>query len=68
MKRSFCSLHQSLCLWYRILKEALNRYSFEDFPDIICVIRGLNAVLLIYVDDLILLYRLDDAHVADKFE
>ena len=68
VRRTLYGLRESPRLWLCTLTETLSRYGFESIPGVDCVMRADNAILLIYVDDLILLYWPTDVYVANEFE
>ncbi|KAI1000402.1 hypothetical protein K3495_g7793 [Podosphaera aphanis] len=56
VKQALYGLRESALLWSRTLKQTLNNLGYEDVPGVDCLMRGHNTILLIYVDDIILLY------------
>ena len=68
VKRALYGLRESPKLWSQTLKHALYKFGFEDVPGVNCLMRNRNVILLIYVDDLILLYWPLDAAIANDFE
>ncbi|KAI0996370.1 hypothetical protein K3495_g11810 [Podosphaera aphanis] len=68
IERALYGLRESPLLWYRTLKQALRNFGYEDMPGVDCLMRGENTTLLIYLNDMILLFWPYDKCVAGKFE
>ncbi|KAI1003292.1 hypothetical protein K3495_g4910 [Podosphaera aphanis] len=68
VKRALHGLRESPLLWSRTLKQVLNEFGLEEIPGVDCLMRGRNAIVLVYVDDILLLFWPQDLSVANDFE
>ncbi|KAI0997575.1 hypothetical protein K3495_g10612 [Podosphaera aphanis] len=68
LHRALYGLKESPRLWYQTLKNCLSKFGFEEIPDIDCLMKGRNMLIIFYVDDLILIYWPSDKLIADEFD
>lgn len=68
LRRALYGLRESPLLWLRTLKDALYEFGFEDIPGVNCLMTGRKAIILFYVDDILLLYWPQDISIAQEFD
>ncbi|KAI0995883.1 hypothetical protein K3495_g12298 [Podosphaera aphanis] len=68
LHRAFYGLKKLPRLWYQTLKNCLSKFGFEEIPNIDCLMKGCNMLIIFYVEDLILIYWPSDKLIADEFD